>query len=105
MSGDLLLDKVVRAQNNTKISESTRPKFLMAPTDEECLRPAFCEASLFSSCAETKVSQCEECNYIKATSLLVTLLCLGMLIICGNMLTIAVGVYRRKNGTQQKVQG
>ncbi|CAK8676838.1 unnamed protein product [Clavelina lepadiformis] len=67
-----------------------------------CGFPPFCKASAYDSCANITLFHCKSCNMGKAAAFLSFVVCLGIVILFGNILIVAVGYRRYKNRSLQK---
>ena len=103
MTGKKLMDiiRLVRRVHTSSYQKST--KFLWTNTEEFCDFPAFCDETAATKCSNTKLSSCEQCDVTKASLFLFVVWSLSFIVLISNIVTLGVGIYRRKRGSRQKV--
>ena len=82
---------------------SSNTKFLFANSEKLCDFPAFCDETAINLCSDVKLSSCEKCSNSKASLFLFVILSLSLIILTSNIITLSAGIYRRKKGSNRKV--
>ena len=68
-----------------------------------CGLPGFCKASAYDSCFNFSISTCDECSKPGSVFFILFVVCLGVAIVIGNLIILAVGWKRHKSGKASKM--
>ena len=100
------------SHNNGPVAWAARSKVELQPMFSSnlslydsrlCGIPGFCEASAYDSCYNTSISDCDECSKPESIVFILFVVCLGLAILAGNSMILAVGWKRQKSGKASKM--
>ena len=68
-----------------------------------CGLPGFCRESAYKKCFNVALSNCDECSKSGSIFFILFVMCLGLAILIGNLIILAVGWKRQKSGKANKM--
>ena len=69
----------------------------------DCVDNMFCLPEAIYTCRDTAIKNCSECNYSALVAFICVATILGIVIVLGNLLTLAVFIKRHRSGYDMKV--
>ena len=75
----------------------------MTDYSNECFHNIFCLPKANDTCNDTAIKYCPECNYSAHVAVICVATILGIVIVLGNLLTLAVFIKRYRSGCDMKV--
>ena len=83
--------------------QMTRKTNLSMQNSRICGVPGFCEGNAYDSCFNTSISKCDECSKFGSRFFLSFVTCLGLAILIGNLIILAVVWKRHKSRKASKM--
>ncbi|XP_076809339.1 uncharacterized protein LOC143452310 [Clavelina lepadiformis] len=91
------------AQNATSKAEVIEFSMIELTSSRPCILDGFCTEQAHAICETKLISDCEECNKAREITFVIGICTLGLSILVGNALIIAVGCQRVRSGIAQKI--
>ena len=98
---DVIFSNVRSAKTNSTSDTFLTP--LQLNNSRMCGLPGFCKASAYDSCFNISISNCNECSKPGSIFFILLVVCLGLAILIGNLIILAVGWKRHKSGKASKM--
>ena len=98
---DMNFSNVINAKTNS--TSDTFLTSLQLNNSRICGLPGFCKASAYDLCFNTSISNCDECSKPGSILFILFVVCLGLAILIGNLVILAVGWKRHKSGKASKM--